>query len=259
MSCLSPRDEGELVVLGEDPSPDARALKRRLGVVAQEMNLDVELTVRENLVVYARYFDLLGDVAKQRVASLLDLMELGNRADDGVETLSGGMMRRLQIARALINSPGLILFDEPTTGLDPRARHLVWDRLRALRSEGVTTIITTHYMDEAAQLCDRLYLMDEGRITLEGSPADLISQTVGGWALELDGSASLGAIGSMARATSRQAGRLVVFTDQRDACRRALSAQQVPVVSERPATLEDVFLVQTGRSLSGESRDRELV
>jgi lipooligosaccharide transport system ATP-binding protein len=175
LSCLSPRDAGELTVLGLDPALAPRALKRRLGVVAQDTTLDLELTVRENLLVFARYFDIPRPEARERADEILGLMALSDRADDAVDRLSGGMRRRLQIGRALINRPELLLLDEPTTGLDPQARHAVWERLRLLRSGGATLVLTTHYMDEAAQLCDRLVVMDHGRIVREGRPADLVA------------------------------------------------------------------------------------
>ena len=185
LSCLSPRDSGELQVLGIDPDVGPRELKRHLGVVAQDTTLDLELTVRENLLVFARYFDIAGPEAARRSDELLDLMALSDRADDQVDRLSGGMRRRLQIARALINHPRLVLLDEPTTGLDPQARHAVWERLRTLRRDGATLVLTTHYMDEAAQLCDRLVIMDGGRIVRAGRPADLVAREVGREVLEL--------------------------------------------------------------------------
>lgn len=249
LSCLSPRDGGELSVLGRDPTAAPRELKARLGVVAQETNLDVELTVRENLIVYARYFGITGPEAADRADELLELMSLAGRADDPVEQLSGGMMRRLQIGRALINRPDLILLDEPTTGLDPQARQLVWERIRDLKSRGVTVVITTHYMDEAAQLCDRLYLMDRGAITLSGSPDDLVARTTGRWAVECDAADAGAAVADTSRAVRHSAGRTIIFTDDPRVVRDRLEARGVPVLAERPATLEDVFLVQTGHGL----------
>ena len=253
LSCLSPRDGGRLEVLGHDPAREPRALKRRLGVVAQETNLDMELTVEENLLVYARYFGLARGDARRRAGELLELMDLDTRARDPVDRLSGGMMRRLQIARALINRPELILLDEPTTGLDPSARQLVWERIRALRGGGVTAIITTHYMEEAAQLCDRVYLMDRGRIALAGTPGELVATTTGAWALEFEDPAAEAMIGDLARAIRRGAGRVVVFTDDRERCRERLAQGGPPIATERPATLEDVFLVQTGHGLREEA------
>src|ERR687891_2186113 len=176
IACSSPVTDGELSVIGMDPRTQAREIKARLGVVPQIDNLDTELTVRENLEMYARYFDIPGDVFRKRAQELLEFVQLDERASDQVEPLSGGMKRRLTIARALINEPELIIFDEPTTGLDPQARHLLWDRLYRLKQRGATLIITTHYMDEAEQLCDRLVVMDKAKIVAEGSPRELIER-----------------------------------------------------------------------------------
>ncbi len=170
IGCVSPPSGGELSIFGLDPVTDGPAIRSRLGVVPQEDTLDVELTVRENLLIYGRYFGLPRAVIAERTARLLDFVQLAERADDQVEPLSGGMKRRLTIARSLINEPELLILDEPTTGLDPQARHVVWDRLFRLKQQGVTLILTTHYMDEAEQLCDRLVVMDGGKIAAEGSP-----------------------------------------------------------------------------------------
>src|SRR6266853_1385395 len=174
IGCVSPPSGGELSILGLDPVADGAVIRARLGVVPQEDTLDLELTVRENLLVYGRYFGLSREVIRERTAHLLDFVQLSDRAGDQVEPLSGGMKRRLTIARSLINEPEILLLDEPTTGLDPQARHAVWDRLFRLKQQGVTLILTTHYMDEAEQLCDRLVVMDGGRIAAEGSPRELI-------------------------------------------------------------------------------------
>src|SRR2546421_225334 len=174
IGCVSPPSGGELTILGRDPVADGSAIRARLGVVPQEDTLDVELTVRENLLIYGRYFGLPGPVLKDRIKRLLDFVQLSDRAKDQVEPLSGGLKRRLTIARSLINEPDILLLDEPTTGLDPQARHVVWDRLFRLKRQGVTLILTTHYMDEAEQLCDRLVVMDHGSIAAEGSPRQLI-------------------------------------------------------------------------------------
>jgi lipooligosaccharide transport system ATP-binding protein len=175
IGCVSPPSGGELSILGLDPVRDGLAIRARLGVVPQEDTLDVELTVWENLLVYGRYFGLRRDVISERAARLLDFVQLTDRASDQVEPLSGGMKRRLTIARSLISEPEILLLDEPTTGLDPQARHIVWDRLYRLKRDGVTLILTTHYMDEAEQLCDRLVVMHGGKIAAEGSPRELIS------------------------------------------------------------------------------------
>src|SRR5437868_1459433 len=176
IACASPVTDGELAVIGMNPATQAREIKARLGVVPQTDNLDTELTVRENLEMYARYFDIPGSVARSRADELLEFVQLAERANDQVEPLSGGMKRRLTIARSLVNEPDLMLLDEPTTGLDPQARHLLWDRLFRLKQQGVTLVVTTHYMDEAEQLCDRLVVMDGGRIVAEGSPLALIRE-----------------------------------------------------------------------------------
>jgi lipooligosaccharide transport system ATP-binding protein len=260
LSCLAPRDGGELRVLGLDPAREPRALKRRLGVVAQDTTLDLELTVRENLLVFARYFDIPRAAARQRADELLGLMALSDRAGDAVDRLSGGMRRRLQIGRALINQPALVLLDEPTTGLDPQARHAVWERLRLLRGAGTTLVLTTHYMDEAAQLCDRLVVMDHGRIVREGRPAELVAAEVGREVLELrvapgDVDRLLEAIASGARGHEVDGDLVLLFTDDAEALWSAARAAGMPVhlQAARPAGLEDVFLRLTGRHLRDES------
>ncbi|MEA2498116.1 MAG: lipooligosaccharide transport system ATP-binding protein, partial [Actinomycetota bacterium] len=176
IGCTSPPSGGMLKVIGMDPVAQASQIKARIGVVPQIDNLDIELTARENLEMYARYFDVPRDVAKTRIDELIDFVQLTEKANSKVEPLSGGMKRRLTIARALVNQPELLLLDEPTTGLDPQARHLVWDRLYRLKQRGVTLVITTHYMDEAEQLCDRLVVMDKAKIVAEGSPRELIAR-----------------------------------------------------------------------------------
>ena len=174
IGAVSPPTAGELRILGLDPVVDGPAIRARLGVVPQTDHLDLELTVAENLLVYGRYFGLPRATIRERAAELLDFVQLADRAGDKVEPLSGGMKRRLTIARALVNDPDVVLLDEPTTGLDPQARHVLWERLYRLKQRGVTLVLTTHYMDEAEQLCDRLVVMDKGRIAAEGSPAELI-------------------------------------------------------------------------------------
>ena len=176
IGCVSPVTEGTLTVLGLDPAVDGRRIKARIGVAPQQDTLDMELTVRENLVIYGRYFDLSRREAGRRADELLEFVQLSDRATSPVEPLSGGMKRRLTIARSLINEPSLLLLDEPTTGLDPQARHLLWDRLYRLKQRGVTLVLTTHYMDEAEQLCDRLVVMDKAKIVAEGSPRELIER-----------------------------------------------------------------------------------
>ncbi|HWH13574.1 MAG TPA: ABC transporter ATP-binding protein [Miltoncostaeaceae bacterium] len=253
LCCLTPRDGGELAVLGRDPEREPRALKSRIGVVGQEVALDLELSVRQNLLVYARYFAIPRPVAERRAEELLELVALADRAGDAVEGLSGGMKRRLQIARALVNAPDLVLLDEPTTGLDPQARHVVWERLRALRGRGVTLVLTTHYMDEAEQLCDRLVIMDRGRVVREGAPADLIRAEVGREVLELRVSPDeLAALRREAGDGVQAEGDLVqLYTDDAEALHARLRTRGVAgrLQAARRATLEDVFLRLTGRRL----------
>ena len=176
IGCVSPVTDGELRVFGLDPRVDGPKIRSRLGVVPQEDSLDTELTVFDNLVIYGRYFDLPRAVIRERATELLAFMQLSDRGGDRVDPLSGGMKRRLTIARALVNQPDLLLLDEPTTGLDPQARHLLWERFYQLKRQGVTTVLTTHYMEEAEQLCDRLVIMDGGHIVAEGSPRELVTR-----------------------------------------------------------------------------------
>jgi lipooligosaccharide transport system ATP-binding protein len=260
LACMSPRDAGELSVLGLDPAREPRRLKGRLGAVAQEANLDLELSVRENLVVYARYFEVPRAERGPRADELLELVGLSERADDEVDRLSGGMRRRLQIARALVNRPELVLLDEPTTGLDPQARRVVWDRLRELRRRGATLVLTTHYMDEAEQLCDRLVIMDEGRIVRAGPPAAMIREEVGREVLELraddaQARALLELLGPRASGHQRHGDLLVLFTDDADALGTTArdAGHGAEILAARRATLEDVFLHLTGRSLREDS------
>ncbi len=259
LACLSPRDAGEVSVLGLDPAASPRELKARLGVVAQESNLDLELTVLENMLVYARYFGLTGATARARAQELLGLVGLSERADDTVDHLSGGMKRRLQIARSLVNDPELVLLDEPTTGLDPQARHVVWERLRRLKRDGVSLVLTTHYMDEAEQLCDRLVVMDHGRIVRFGSPAQLIREEVGREVLEIrvsdaDAAWAIAAGGGDVHGHELHEGLLSLYTEDADALGHRLRSEGVPgeTVAARRATLEDVFLSITGRTLRDE-------
>src|SRR5262245_18419076 len=174
VGCVSPPSGGTLRILGLDPVQDGADIRARLGVVPQQDTLDMELTVRENIVIYGRYFGLRRDELGRRADELLEFVQLNERADSMVEPLSGGMKRRLTIARSLVNNPDVLLLDEPTTGLDPQARHTVWDRLFLFKQRGVTLILTPHYMDEPEQLCDRLVVMEKGKIAADGSPLDLI-------------------------------------------------------------------------------------
>jgi lipooligosaccharide transport system ATP-binding protein len=263
LSCLARRDGGDLSVLGLDPGVNPREVKRRMGVVAQETNLDLELTVRENLLVYARYFDIPRREAARRADELLVFVQLEDRADDAVDRLSGGMKRRIQIARALINDPEIVLLDEPTTGLDPQARHLVWERLRALRERGVTLVLTTHYMDEAEQLCDRLVVMDRGRVARAGRPSALIAQEVGREVLELrvtpDHVADLlGRLGDRVTGHQTRGEVLNLFTDDAEGLFVGARATGIPLELQmvRRATLEDVFLAVTGHLLRSSEAER---
>jgi lipooligosaccharide transport system ATP-binding protein len=257
IGCVSPPTAGELSIFGLDPVADGPAIRARLGVVPQEDTLDVELTVRENLLVYGRYFGLSRQVIRERSARLLEFVQLADRATDRVEPLSGGLKRRLTIARSLINDPELLLLDEPTTGLDPQARHVVWDRLFRLKQQGVTLVLTTHYMDEAEQLCDRLVVMDRGRIAAEGSPRELIERYSTPEVLELrfDPSDHEQAAEKLATVPAQRrevlADRVLLYVPDGDS---ALSVVRTlglePLTSlVRRSTLEDVFLRLTGRRL----------
>ena len=256
IGCTSPRTDGMLTVMGMDPAQEPAAIKARIGVVPQIDNLDIELTVRENLEMYSRYFDVPREVAAERIDELLDFVQLAEREKDKVEPLSGGMKRRLTIARALVNQPDLLLLDEPTTGLDPQARHLVWDRLYRLKQRGVTLVVTTHYMDEAEQLCDRLVVMDNARIVAEGSPRDLISRYSTREVLELrlsdDARARLeGSLDGLADRVEWLPDRVLLYTETGEATLSKITDGGVQPESAlvRRASLEDVFLTLTGRSL----------
>jgi lipooligosaccharide transport system ATP-binding protein len=248
---------GELAVAGLDAYRHEREIKRRIGVVPQENNLDDELGVRENLLIYGRYYDLPKKVVFQRTDELLDFVQLSDKVDARVEQLSGGMKRRLLIARALINDPEIVVLDEPTTGLDPQARHLVWDRLRALTAEGKTLVLTTHYMEEAARLCDRLVIMEGGRIIAGGTPKELIEEHVSPQVLEFRANhdaieALLPAVEPAAEAVERTGDEvLLVYTEDADALVAEVRGSGVAVENtvHRQAGLEDVFLRLTGRSL----------
>jgi lipooligosaccharide transport system ATP-binding protein len=256
IACVSPVTAGELRVIGMDPRADASRIKARLGVVPQQDNLDAELTVSENLLMYARYFDLPADVARPRARSLLEFVQLADRAHARVESLSGGMRRRLIIARALINEPELILLDEPTTGLDPQARHAIWERLYQLKRRGRTLLLTTHYMDEAEQLCDRLVVMDKARIAAEGSPRELIARYSTREVLELrfaeDSREAIdGRLDGLAVRIEELPDRVLLYTDDGEHTLEGAYARNLPIESAlvRRSTLEDVFLRLTGRSL----------
>jgi len=255
IGCVSPPSGGTLTILGLDPVHDGPAIRARLGVVPQLDTLDTELTVRENLIIYSRYFGLSRKEARERADELLEFVQLSERANDRVEPLSGGMKRRLTIARSLVNNPEVLLLDEPTTGLDPQARHVVWDRLFRLKQQGVTLVLTTHYMDEAEQLCDRLVVMDRGKIAEEGSPLELIRRLSTREVVELRFANEAPHVdeqtfdGRVAR-IEKLPDRMLLYTDDGDAlvpvAHERLNPQSVLV---RRSTLEDVFLRLTGRTL----------
>ncbi|MDN5348088.1 MAG: lipooligosaccharide transport system ATP-binding protein [Clostridia bacterium] len=254
--CFTPATSGELQVLGLDVRQHPRAIKAQIGVVPQEDNLDPELTVRENLLLYASYFDLPRGEAITRAEELLAFVELSDKASTEVEHLSGGMKRRLTIARALINRPRLLILDEPTTGLDPEARQLIWQKLRQLKAGGVTLILTTHYMEEAARLCDRLVIMDRGRILEEGSPEQLVQHEVGREVLELglDGDNCeevLAFLDGNLNGHQVIGETLFLYGGNLDQLWENLkrSGYNFSYYRRRPATLEDVFLKLTGRGL----------
>ena len=255
IGCVSSVSGGTLRVLGMDPLRDGPRIRARLGVVPQSDTLDTELHVDENLFTYARYFGLPRDVARQRAQQLLDFVQLKDRARDNVEFLSGGMKRRLTIARALVNEPELLLLDEPTTGLDPQARHLVWDRLYRLKQQGVTIVLTTHYMDEAEQLCDRLVVMDKAKIVAFGSPRSLIDQYSSREVLELrfpvDTTPALDKLDGLADRIEALPDRVLLYTGDGEAAAVAVHNRGLRPESTlvRRSTLEDVFLRLTGRSL----------
>jgi lipooligosaccharide transport system ATP-binding protein len=256
ITCVSPPTGGLLEVLGEDVRGDRRALKRRLGVVPQGQTLDGDLSVRDNLLTFASYHDIARHEAVQRADALLDFVLLRDRAGARVEELSGGMQRRLLIARALVNDPELLVLDEPTTGLDPQARHLVWERLRSLSRRGKTLLLTTHYMDEAAQLCDRLVVLDRGRIIAAGHPLELVAAHVPPRVVEVRGCADeepvRRLVDDLAEDIEAVGDRVLVYGSDGEAMVSRLQRAQDgrhEALLLRDATLEDVFLRLTGRSL----------
>ena len=257
LGCVSPPTAGELTILGGDPVRGGAQIRARLGVVPQEDTLDSELSVRENLLVYGRYFGLPRKLINERTDQLLDFVQLTERAGDQVDPLSGGMKRRLTIARSLINDPDILILDEPTTGLDPQARHVVWDRLFSLKQRGVTLILTTHYMDEAEQLCDRLVVMDHGKIAAEGTPRELIAQYSTAEVLELrfaPGAQEVAVEKIKDLSPERlevTADRLLLYAADGDEFLARVHEAGIEPLTElvRRSTLEDVFLHLTGRTL----------
>lgn len=256
ISCMFAPTTGDLRIFGSDVTSDGKNIRRKLGVVPQEDNLDIELTTWENLLVYSRYFDIPKHTARERIGSLLEFFQLEDRSNDKVDKLSGGMKRRLLIARALVNEPDVLILDEPTTGLDPQARHLVWEKLKKLRSGGITLIITTHYMEEAEKLCDRLVVMDGGRIIEHGAPWELVEKHLTKEVLELstnglDVEELLDSIGQAVVSHERLEETLLLFTQDGEELLHRLRSEKIPVSRAliRRSTLEDVFLKLTGRRL----------
>jgi lipooligosaccharide transport system ATP-binding protein len=254
LHCFSPITAGELHILGEPATGNVKWIKSQIGVVSQDDNLDQDLNVEQNLLVYARYFGIGKGEARKRTDEVLDLVQLSDKRKNKIDELSGGMRRRLVIARSLLNQPKLLILDEPTTGLDPAARQLVWQKLRFLREQGLTLILTTHYMEEAAQLCDRLVMMNEGRILAEGTPAQLVEEMVGFEVIELrtDEAERMGVLKLIeGKPVEHEIAHdtLYLFSKQRDAF-TGLTLPQMHFHLQRKATLEDVFLKLTGRDLN---------
>jgi lipooligosaccharide transport system ATP-binding protein len=256
IGCVSPSTGGTLRIFGLDPAADGPAIRARLGVVPQEDTLDTEMQVRDNLHVYGRYFGLPRAVIKERTERLLDFVQLADRATDKVEPLSGGMKRRLTIARSLINEPEILILDEPTTGLDPQARHVVWDRLYRLKQQGTTLILTTHYMDEAEQLCDRLVVMDKGRIAAEGTPRGLIERYATREVLELrfpldEQEQAAEKVAGIADRVEVLPDRVLLYADDGESALQSVRGRGLDPITAlvRRSTLEDVFLTLTGRTL----------
>lgn len=251
IQCVSPPTSGALSVFCMDVRDHPAEIKRWLGVVPQETNLDPDFTCRENLLVYARYFDIPAREARERAETLLGFMQLSEKADVPIEGLSGGMKRRLILARALVNNPRLLVLDEPTIGLDPQARHLMWEKLKALQSLGNTILLTTHYLEEAERLCDRLVIMDAGRVLVEGRPADLVGSYAGDEIVEAESSPQvLACLKEMGCRFEVHGDMVQAFSDRpRDVARRILETCNAGRVFVRRGTLEDVFLGLTGREL----------
>jgi lipooligosaccharide transport system ATP-binding protein len=251
IACVSPRTSGMLSVLGMDPALLPAQIKQHLGVVPQETNLDPDFTCFGNLVTYSGYFNIPADTAQKRSDDLLEFVQLQEKRNVDVEKLSGGMKRRLILARALVNNPDLLILDEPTIGLDPQARHLIWEKLKTLQAQGNTIVLTTHYLDEAARLCDRLVIMDHGTILVEGAPVDLVKKYVGEEIVEVEKSPDVLSCLSAHDIPHEVTGDTVqIATDSsREIAKILLDSCQPKKMLTRPATLEDVFLKLTGRTL----------
>jgi lipooligosaccharide transport system ATP-binding protein len=256
IAATSQRTGGNLVILGKDPNKQGPEIRAHLGVVPQQDNLDRELKVWENLMVYGRYFGLSRKFLKGKIEELLDFAQLGEKRNSKTEELSGGMKRRLTIARGLVNEPEILLLDEPTTGLDPQARHILWDRLFRLKEQGVTLVITTHYMDEAEQLCDRLIVMDKGKIMAEGSPAELIKKYSSKEVLEVRfGSDNNAGVAKKLKGIGERLevlpDRILIYAESGEKCLELIVKLGLEPVTSlvRRSSLEDVFLRLTGRTL----------
>ena len=250
--CASPVTSGKLEVLGMDVEGSSREIKAAIGVAPQENNLDPDFTVRRNLTVYGRYFGLPNKLLEERADRLLEFMQLSEKRDEMIQEISGGMKRRLIIARAMMNDPRLLILDEPTTGLDPQARHLIWEKVRELKRNKVTVILTTHYMDEAERLCDRLVIMDHGKIILEGRPRELIEQVIGTDVMEIDVPTDdmESYVKERGWKYERTIDRLLVYTKEGQKVAAELKEHfSMSYYLIRNATLEDVFLRTTGRAL----------
>ncbi len=246
--CFSPRTSGELSIFGLDPRKSAPEIKNRLGVVAQSDNLDDEVTPAQNLEIYGRFFGLGGKALKEKIQSLLKFMALESRADSNVRELSGGMKRRLVIARALLNDPDLLILDEPTTGLDPQVRHLIWGKLRELKTQGVTLLLTTHYMDEAQQLCDRLLVIDHGKVLAQGKPAELIQKHLEPFVMDIPNNTNVPKASLRKVRSETHGDRIFLYS------KSAMALEKIAQASKgdfqiRPTGLEDLFLKLTGRDL----------
>ena len=251
VQCVSPRSGGELKIFGEDPEFSGRKIRKRIGVVPQETNLDPDLSVFDNLVMYARFFDIPKSDAEKRALSLLEFFELEAKMDTIIEKLSGGMKRRLLLARSLMNNPDLLILDEPTIGLDPQARHHIWEKLLKLRAEGHTIVLTTHYLDEAARLCDRLVIMDHGNILVEGSPDELVRTYIGMDIVETDNTDEVSRYLNLMNISFEIGGETIqIRTDKpRELANILMEKFQGIRVITRPGSLEDVFLMLTGRRI----------
>lgn len=251
IQCVSPKTAGKLTVFGMEVSTHQREIKKLLGVVPQENNLDPDFTVHENLMVYSRYFDIPRTSAERIIAELLDFVQLSHKKDTLIEQLSGGMKRRLILARALINTPRMLILDEPTIGLDPQARHLIWDKIKSLQSQGITVVLTTHYLEEAARLCDRLVIMDYGKILVQGKPDELVREYIGTDIVEAENDPKV--IACLERNASSYdvlGGRVQVYTNNPQEITYALLKEcELGQITARSATLEDVFLKLTGKKL----------